>query len=246
MKSDWDSRRACEGSASEPPGQRDRKTLACHKCISWSFQWTEQARWIQIGFCCDTYPRHDDLLNVIEDILPVLRLRRCSLRKKLPHVARFHIRNDPPLPDGAQVLCDVVHHLLTWSVRDHCKLFIFIFFIMCLLAFEVKYQHHPKWVHDYLCDCIPQLAFSEMRPLRVTLSCVTGDCSEALCIWEQRLHHYIDPVVKNTPQIGDAFEPQGKCLSCIFFHHWLHICTKYLLSSCSRGSFSYPREMIQD
>lgn len=65
-----------------------------------------------------TYSWHDDFLDVIEDILPVLRLRRSSVREKLPHVTWLHIWNHPPLPDGAQVLCDVVHQLLTWSVTD--------------------------------------------------------------------------------------------------------------------------------
>ena len=60
-----------------------------------------------------TYTWHDDSLDVIEDILPVLWLCRRSVREKVLHVARFHIRNHPPLPDSAQVLRDVVHQLLT-------------------------------------------------------------------------------------------------------------------------------------
>lgn len=106
--------------------------------------------WIKVG----TYSWHDDFLDVIEDILPVLRLRRRSIREQLLHVTWFHIWNHPPLPDGAQVLCDVVHQLLTWSVTDtvtagmifpvkmyHSSLF-FLLFTHCWFA--VKYNNTDK------------------------------------------------------------------------------------------------------
>lgn len=60
-----------------------------------------------------TYSWHDDFLDVIEDALPVLGLCRRSVGEKLLHVTWLHVWDHPPLPDGAQVLCDVVHQLLT-------------------------------------------------------------------------------------------------------------------------------------
>lgn len=60
-----------------------------------------------------TYTWHDDFLNIIEDTVPVLRLCGCSVGQKLLHVTWLHVWNNLPVPDGDQVLCDVVHQLLT-------------------------------------------------------------------------------------------------------------------------------------
>lgn len=139
MKSDWGSMHACEGSASEPPGEKDEKHIFfCRgfKLLIW------------LKKTVGTYSWHDDLLDVIEDTLPVLRVWRRSVREKLLHVTRLYIWNHPPLPDGAQVLCDVVHQLLTWSVTD---------------TVTAGHRHnesvYSKGACDYLCGCIPQPAF---------------------------------------------------------------------------------------
>lgn len=107
MKSDWGSRHACEGSASEPPAEEDEKILYKadrERCTLPS----------HVTIMDDIiYSWHDDFLNVVEDTLPVLRLCGRCVGEKLLHVTWLHIWNHPSLPDGAQVLCDVVDQLLT-------------------------------------------------------------------------------------------------------------------------------------
>lgn len=106
-------------------GKKMRKyLLPCHsfKLLIW---W-----WMTVG----TYSWHDDFFDVVEDTLPVLRLCRRSVGEKLLHVTWLHIWDHPPLPDGAQVLCDVVHQLLTWSVTDTATAGI-ILLIKCIVHF---------------------------------------------------------------------------------------------------------------
>lgn len=67
-----------------------------------------------------SYSRHDDVLNVVEDTVPVLWLCRCSFCDKILHVSRLHVWNHPPLPDREQVLGDVVHQLLTCISNTQC------------------------------------------------------------------------------------------------------------------------------
>lgn len=200
MKSDWGSMHACEGSASEPPGKKMRNTFFfCRgfKLLIW------------LKKTVGTYSWHDDLLDVIEDTLPVLRVWRRSVREKLLHVTRLYIWNHPPLPDGAQVLCDVVHQLLTWSVTD---------------TVTAGHRHnesvYSKGACDYLCGCIPQPAFlsfwdeSSNQKLRLDLLCVTGGCSDALCVHWQRSPTYIDPVEEHSLKWWRTVT-----LTCLSFHH---------------------------
>lgn len=49
----------------------------------------------------------------MKDSVPVLRLRRRGVRQETFHVTWLHIGNNIPLPNGEQILGDVVHQLLT-------------------------------------------------------------------------------------------------------------------------------------
>lgn len=122
MKSDWGSRHACEGSASEPPAI-SLQNVMCFIMISvkWATGMTSFQNAEMIKNDTRTYSGHDDFFNVLEDTLPLLRLSGRSVREKLLHVTWLHIWNDPPLANGAQILCNVVHQLLTWSITDSIK-----------------------------------------------------------------------------------------------------------------------------
>lgn len=94
-----------------------------------------------------SYSRHDDILKVPEDILPVLWLCRCSFRDKFLHVPWLHVWNHPPFPQSDHVLGDVVHQLLSWSVTDSVK--------AGHIWNKLKVQNKTN---NYLCNCIPQPA----------------------------------------------------------------------------------------
>lgn len=133
-----------------------------------------------------SYSWHDDFLNVAEDTVPVLWLCRRSFRDKILHVSRLHVRNHPPLPDGEQVLGDVVHQLFTCIRNRRCH----------SRRHSTPVNHVKNRVHDYLCDCILQPAFclDESSFWWFTV------CSRWLKgVQRERSPNYIKSLDKNTP-----------------------------------------------
>jgi hypothetical protein len=61
-----------------------------------------------------TYPRHDDAVDVLEDLVPRFSVGRRVFRQQVPHVSGLHVRKDPTLANVLQVVGDVVHHLLAF------------------------------------------------------------------------------------------------------------------------------------
>ena len=64
-----------------------------------------------VQLCSDsTYTGHDDVLDVGEDVIPVLSVLRRMRGDEWAHVAGLHSREDAPIPDVLQIVRDVVHH----------------------------------------------------------------------------------------------------------------------------------------
>lgn len=169
-----------------------------------------------------TYSWHDDLLDVVEDTLPVLRVWRGSVREKLLHVTRLYIWNHPPLPDGAQVLCDVVHQLLTWSVTDTVT-----------AGHNTTSQYIQKEpaitsavVFLGLHFCLFEMK-AQSQKLRLDLLCVRGGCSDALCVHWQRSPTYIDPVEEHSLKWWRTVT-----LTYLSFHHRSHLVASSIDSTC--------------
>lgn len=62
-----------------------------------------------------SHPRHDDSLDVPKDAVPAVRLLGRTLRQLGSQVTRPDVRSHTPLPHGAQVLTDVIHHLFSYK-----------------------------------------------------------------------------------------------------------------------------------
>jgi hypothetical protein len=77
-----------------------------------------------------THPRHDDSLDVPEDVIPRLRLLGSLARDKLAHVPRLDVREHAPLADVFEVVSDVFDHLVAYKMKKiHLLELMFIFSI---------------------------------------------------------------------------------------------------------------------
>lgn len=178
-----------------------------------------------------TYSRHDDFLNVLKDALPVLRLRGRSVREKLLHVAWFHIWNDSPLPDGAQVLCDVIHHLLPWAVKTTVVAEI-TFPVICIMLFNWRWQRNITFTqttglnywngaHNYLCCCILQPAYwFSCRVFEYMCGQTGGRILQGCCLYSTaESQNYIDTVEEHALSWWRISNPDKTF--CPFRNGWL-------------------------
>ncbi len=62
-----------------------------------------------------TDPGQDDVLHVLHDAAPVLRLKRSAAGQQRTHETRLNVWNDPPLTDPCEILLDKIHHLLPYT-----------------------------------------------------------------------------------------------------------------------------------